>query len=51
MPTLMFALGLMLCALVFAKMQDRSSSRVADLGGMSRQWVAAHHAAEPASSI
>jgi hypothetical protein len=44
-------LGLILTAILLWNVSYRWSMRPVELGSMSHQWIAAHHAAQPASSI
>jgi hypothetical protein len=43
--------GLVLTAVLLAKVGYRDGFQAADLGCMSHQWVAAHNASQPSSSM
>jgi hypothetical protein len=47
---LIFTLGLVLTAILLAQVGYWSRMRAADLGAMSHQWIAAHHASQRSSS-
>lgn len=50
-PMMVVALGFVFTAVLFVRGSSRGGFQPADLGSVSHQWIAAHRAAEPASSI
>ena len=48
---LVFIVSLVLTAVLIAKLGHRASVRPSDLGSMSTPWLAAHRAAQHASSL
>jgi hypothetical protein len=51
MPLFIIALGFVFTAAVVLKVGFRGGVQPANLGAVSDQWIAAHRASEPASSI
>lgn len=50
-PVLILTLGLVLTAVLVVKVWSLAGLHAVDLGSMSRQWVAAYNASQPASSL
>ena len=48
---LVFMVSLVLTAMLITKLGHRASFRPSDLGSMSTSWLAAHRAAQHASSL
>lgn len=48
---LILTLGLVLTAVLVVKVWSLAGLDAVDLGSMSRQWVAAYNASQPASSL